>query len=433
MAADQQDAASSQIAAHYEQAGLSVQAIPYYLRAGEVASRVYAHDEALLALQRAATLLASTSHSPQDLPWQTVTAVYERLGDILEMIGRHDEAEQSYQQASKPVPAQDTLLHARLCRKFAVTRDYPPHLAESSRAYQEAAQLLQQIENQETQEWRNEWIHAHLGHLQVLFLQGEWQEMTRIIEQIQPLVEQHGTADQRANFFIQVAMRDAVRDRYVLAPATLATCHAGLQAGLETGNPHLIGTARFSLGYCLLLSGQFEQAEDHLRAALLAGEQVGDAELVARCRLHFLPLVLRRRGRVEAIRSTIADAEKRGERRFAAVMAAQRAWIAWRDGRREDAEAAGRAALEAWQRQLPAYPFQWAGLWPLIDLAASSERLAIAVDYVRLLLAPTQQRSTETLATILEEVLHAWDAGQRERVPALLQRALRLAQDAGYL
>jgi predicted ATPase/DNA-binding SARP family transcriptional activator len=430
--ADQQDAASSQIAAHYEQAGLPERAIPYYLRAGEVAGRVYAHDEALLALQRAATLLASPSHSPQEPSWQTVTAVYERLGDILEMIGRHEEAEQSYLQARKPVPDQETLLHARLCRKLAVTRDYPPHLAEASRAYREAAQLLQQVQN-ETREWRDEWIHTHLGHLQVLFLQGEWQEMTRIIEQIQPLLEQYGTADQRANFFMQVAMRDAVRDHYVVAPATLSTCQAGLQASLETGNPHLIGTARFTLGYCLLLSGQFEQAEEHLRAALLAGELVGDAELVARCRLHFLPLVFRRRGQVEAVRSAIADAEKRGERRYAGVIAAQCSWIAWRDDRREAAEKAGRAALEAWQRQRPVYPFQWTGLWPLIDLATSLEQFARAVDYARRLLAPTQQRPTGALAATLEEMLQAWEAGQQERVSSLLQRALRLAQDTGYL
>jgi len=279
----------------------------------------------------------------------------------------------------------------------------------------------------------DEWLQTHLGHLQVFFLLGDWQEMTRLIEQTQPLLEQCGTAAQRATFFAQVAMRDAVRDHYVVAEASLSTCQVGLSAALETGDPHLIGATRFVLGYCLFLSGQFEQAAEELRAALLAGEQVGDAELVARCRLHFLPLVFRRRGQVEAVRSVVADAAAQGERRYAGVLTAQRAWVAWRDGKREEAERAGRAAVEEWHRQRPIYPFQWTGVWPLIGLAATSAQFALAVDDVRLLLAPPQQRPEVSLLTVLEEAVHAWDAGYHERVRSLLQHAISLAQGMGYL
>jgi len=228
-------------------------------------------------------------------------------------------------------------------------------------------------------------------------------------------------------------MRDAVRDHYVVAPATLSTCQVGISAAVETGDPHLIGATRFVLGYCFFLSGKFEQAEEELRAALVAGEQVGDAELVARCRLHFLPLVYRRRGQVEAVRSMVVRAMAQGERRYAGVITAQRAWVAWRDGKREEAEMDGQAAVAEWQRQRPIYPFQWTGLWPLIDIAATSEQLANAMDYVRLLLAPTQQRPPETLLTVLEEAVRTWDAGHRELVRSLLQRAISLAQSMGYL
>ncbi len=351
----------------------------------------------------------------------------------LEVTGRHEEANRTYQQARNGVPAQEALTRARLSRKIAVTLDYPPHLAASDHAYREAERLLKHTEPQEEQEWRDEWLHTHLGHLQVFFLLGEWQEMTRLIEQMQPLLEQYGTAAQRATFFAHVATRDAVRDHYVVAEASLSSCRAGLSAALETGDPHLIGATRFVLGYCLFLSGQFEQADEELRAALAAGEQVGDAELVARCRLHFLPLVWRRRGQVEAVRSMVADAAAQGERRYTGVLTAQHAWVAWRRGKREEAESAGRAALEAWERQRPVYPFQWTGLWPLIELAATSEQFALTVDSIRLLLAPTQQRPEDPLLLVLEEAVQAWDADHLERVRSLLQHALSLAQNMGYL
>ena len=93
----------------------------------------------------------------------------------------------------------------------------------------------------------------------------------------------------------------------------------------------------------------------------------------------------------------------------------------------------GQAAVAGWQRQHPIYPFQWTGLWPLIDLAATSAQLALAVDYVRLLLAPTQQRPPETLLSVLEEAVQAWDTGHREHVRSLIHHALALAQEMGYL
>ncbi|MBE3559204.1 MAG: hypothetical protein IMW89_08270 [Ktedonobacteraceae bacterium] len=431
----EQEAASSQIASLYEQAGLPDRAIPYYLRAGEAASHVYAHEEALAAFQRAAALLTSLARAPGELSWQMTAAVYEQQGDILEMIGKHEEARQSYQQAKNAVPTQQLLLHARLARKIAVTLDYPPHLIDADRAYRESERLLEQVNSPEEQEWRDEWLQTHLGHLQIFFLLGEWQEMTRIIEQLQPFLEQHGSAAQRATFFMQIAMRDAVRDQYVVEAATVATCQRGLTASLETDNPHLIGSARFVLGYCLLLSDQFEQAEEELRAALAAGERVGDAELVARCRLHFLPLLWRRRGQVEAVRGMVTDAMAREERRYTSVINAQRAWVAWRDGRRDEAGTAGRAALEEWQIRRPAYPFQWTGLWPLIALAASSGQFALAVDYIRLLLAPAQQRPPEMLQKLLEEILQTGGTGpgERERVHSLLRSVLSLVRNMGYL
>jgi DNA-binding SARP family transcriptional activator/predicted ATPase len=63
------DGVSAPIAAHYEQAGLSEAAIPYYLRACAVAQAVYANEEAVALIQRGLTLLRNLQESPERDAW----------------------------------------------------------------------------------------------------------------------------------------------------------------------------------------------------------------------------------------------------------------------------------------------------------------------------------------------------------------------------
>ena len=62
---------SSQIAAHYEQAGMFEQALPYYQRAGEFAASIYANEDAISQFERGLLLLSkltsSVQHDEQEL------------------------------------------------------------------------------------------------------------------------------------------------------------------------------------------------------------------------------------------------------------------------------------------------------------------------------------------------------------------------------
>ncbi|MBE9079986.1 AAA family ATPase [Romeria aff. gracilis LEGE 07310] len=61
------EAVSAQVAAHYEKAGLSSKAVPYYLRAAEVAQRIYANTEAIQAFRAAIALLQTMPITPKRL------------------------------------------------------------------------------------------------------------------------------------------------------------------------------------------------------------------------------------------------------------------------------------------------------------------------------------------------------------------------------
>ena len=51
----------------------------------------------------------------------------------------------------------------------------------------------------------------------------------------------------------------------------------------------------------------------------------------------------------------------------------------------------------------------------------------------RMLLDSTQQPPPEQLRVLLEAALGAWDAGQQEEARTLLQQAVPIAEEMGYL
>lgn len=77
------DPISPQVAAHYEQAGLFEQAIPYYQRAGSTAASVYANEEAITLYTRGLELLGQTPMSvkrdAQELNIQLALATLYRI------------------------------------------------------------------------------------------------------------------------------------------------------------------------------------------------------------------------------------------------------------------------------------------------------------------------------------------------------------------
>jgi DNA-binding SARP family transcriptional activator len=432
------DAISGQIAAHYERAGLPGQAIPYYRRAGEVAMRIYANAEAIAAYQQAATLLeaGSPGNVQQETQWEIAAHVYESLGDIFEVTGQLREARQAFQHAMTSLPAQEYIWQARLHRKTAkiwqFVSDDPQDTfhVNARQAFQEAERILEQAPVKSSTGWLQEWIQLQLD--QLLPHRASVDEMTSVIEQAQPIVQQHGTAEQRSQFSLAVVVRDVARDRYLVSEQTVSSCRAALATIQQTGNKWWVGFAHFSLGVCLLWSDHLDEAEKQLRVALQVGEQIGSATLLARC-FTFLPFIFRRRGQVEQVRSTITLARAVSQGRKNSILTGHRAWLAWRDGNMVEAEASGRASGKEREPEQSANLFLWVGLWPLIGVALAQKKIAGAINYARMLLDPTLQPPPEQLSTLLASTLQAWDAGQQEEALALLQQAVLLAEQMGYL
>jgi tetratricopeptide (TPR) repeat protein len=81
--AEDLDAVSGQLAAHYERAGMIEQALPYYQRAAAVARRLYANEDAVSLLSRSLELLeflpSSAKRDQQELNLQLILAPLYRV------------------------------------------------------------------------------------------------------------------------------------------------------------------------------------------------------------------------------------------------------------------------------------------------------------------------------------------------------------------
>lgn len=113
------DAVSGQIADHYERAGLPAKAIPYYQRAGEGASRIYANAQAITTYQQAVALLQTTRAAPEQ--WEASVQLYTQLGDLLAITG-------ATRKRGKPISRPGfTFQSKRLSGKHACSARSPKH------------------------------------------------------------------------------------------------------------------------------------------------------------------------------------------------------------------------------------------------------------------------------------------------------------------
>ena len=431
------EAVSGQIAAHYERAGLVAQAVPFYLRAGETAFRIYANTEALHALKHAAALLEQYPQASHEVAWEIIAQIYVVLGDILMAKSDHAQTVQAYEHALQVIP-QDAYrwqarVHCQIARAWNQVSNNPHDASHvnACEAFGEAERLLRRVWEPENQAWRDQWIELHVA--QLLPLRGTVEHMTTTIEAMRPVVEQYGTGEQRKLLGEIEHLRNGIRDRYAFSEQAIASRRATLSALLQTGDKVQIAIGHMSLGIVLLWVGHTDEAEEQLMIALRLGKEMGITWLQTRC-LTFLPFVYRRRGQVERVYELLVQAQAIGATENNSIFSGHRAWIAWRESNLAEAETFAQQAMAQGQhQQTEMNPFLWVGLWPLIGVALKQEKLEAAVGHVRSLLDPSQQLPPDTLKTLLEQILCAWDAGEQEETRALLQQSLQLAEQGGYL
>ncbi len=428
------DAVAAPLAGHYEAAQMTASAIVYYLRAAAAASRIFAHEEAEWLLQKGIGLLPDLAAGAERE--KLAAQLQEARGDLQAWRAQHELARAAYQAAADHIPAADKLAQARLRRKIGKTMenerlDYGLIAA----AYETAAALLDS-QPANTAAWWEEWCALQLDQLGFFYW---WQQLEGVEERIahvHPLIEQHGTPEQQADFYTCLIHQSLLSHRFA-PPATAVTyARAALSALASSTSPELLARHQFVLGFTLLWHGDSVTGAQALHTGLELAEQSGDVVLQGRC-LAYLVAAGRRQGNEDMVdqfsHRCLAIARKAQMFDYMGAAHAGLAWLAWRRGASEsETERLAQLALADWQRHGSPYPLHWQALWPLIGAYLAQGCLAEAILCVKQLCDPGQQALPAELEEPLTATLAAWEAGRFDSANRYLQYALTTAQQMNY-
>ncbi|WP_437820158.1 serine/threonine-protein kinase [Sorangium sp. So ce1078] len=434
------------LAHHFSRAGVHDKAIAHLTEAGDRARSVYANSDAIALYRAAIAEMSRRAEAPgaasapgADDDAQRA-ALEERLGDVLAVTGKQDDARRAYVEALSRLDPAARVDRARLHRKRGKTWETHLEHGQALAAYAEAeASLgLDEPTASRSEAWWHEWMQAKIDRLEVYYFMGQLDALKAQVEAIQPMVEQYATPVRQAQFFYGLMLMQIRIERYQASELTVRHVRSFIAATEAAGDPQLIASAHFSGGFVHLWHGALDTAEAYLVASLGAAERMGNVIVQSRA-LTYRTMIRRlrhQRAEVRAMALRSLEVATAGHMRdYMGAAEANLAWCAWSEGAPEEeiVRRAG-AALHFWT-ELPApFPFEWTARLVLLAVHLERGRLGAAVEQAAALRDVKQHRFPGALDERLEQaVAVAGGGGPPERSRAALEALVACARDHGYL
>jgi class 3 adenylate cyclase/tetratricopeptide (TPR) repeat protein len=428
------DEAAVTLGRHLAEAGEADRAVGYLLVGARRAAAAFANEEAAALSEQALALLMPLVESAAEPDRRVTLELLEIRVTALRFLARYDEAVDALRTAIALTPAEEPLARARLHvtagNVLVDAHDYAGALAELEAAHGCIGDRLPDDEGFAL------WLDVQLGRGNVFYWQGDVRSYTEMLEEVEPHVRSRATVAQRINFYNAVRSQLWRRDRYVISDELLRLDRSLYEAQRESEDPEDRAWAPFLHGFTLLWHRDLDQAEPLLRQALAHAEELEDALLRSRS-LTYLMVAARLHGDVEEAEALIEPvrqaAREAGLPEYEATASATAAWTAWRRGRLEEAQAAGRDAMETWERLPTRYFIDWMACLPLLAASLAAGDVAEAVRWAAPVLAETQQPLPGAVAAQVRAALDAAGEGNDAQTAERLAAAVKAAREDGCL
>ncbi|HEY6070759.1 MAG TPA: tetratricopeptide repeat protein, partial [Chthoniobacterales bacterium] len=428
---------SATLGYHYKQAEAHAQAADHLGRAATRARATFANAEAIGFYRDALAEIDRADDGAAGLSKNEAGArLNEDLGDVLTLVGQHDDGRASFDRALSRLRAASATSRSRLLRKIGHTHNWQRHYAEAAHYYDLADDELSAQRDEASTQWWEESFQIQLERMHLLYWQGKAPEMRALASKHQSAIQQHGTPIQRSKFFLMQSLALLTGSRYRPSEECLGLAQRAVEASETSADlsetPHI----RFVLGLVNLFRGNFADAIKHSGIALELARRCGDLVVEARC-LTYLAVAHRRAGDLEKARTfaeeTLELATKIGMTEYVAMAKATLAWVAWKQKRQDDCEKLGNEALELWHEMDDPYSFDWMALWPLIATALEQKQIAHAIKLAEGLFPDSQHPIDEEVMAATKRAIDSWKNGDAPAAESQVREALQTAERHHYI
>ena len=424
------------IARHYQRAGVHDKAARYLAQAGDLAKEGFANREAIAFYQMAIDEVKVLSeHRPQD--WHDAFIdLHESLGDVLELSGQHEAAQQALSTALTGLSQGAPIRRAALQRKIGLTWKNTRAFQQATDSLVEAVTLLESQPNESNPEWWEEWIATQVERITVYYWLNQTQEMQDLSIIVKPFLERYATVPQRRLFAVHLGLMELRRGRFTIPESALTELYENLPDSNDWGYNLGDVYSRFSIGFLHLWHGDLDEAEKYLQQSLADSEHLGDVTTVSRA-FAYLTLVRRKKEQVDEVRHyaelTLETALVGKMIEYIGSAYGHLAWAALRDGEIAKAQSLAEQGLQTMLPVPISKVIIWITLWPLIAAEIANGQINAAVEHVRVLVGPTQQPQPEDVKTELDTALQQWEGGDTEAAGQHLLQASQIARKYGYV
>ena len=432
---DRLDDLSATLGYHFERAEASERAIYYLEKSADRARATFANAEAIAFFRSAIAQVDRVRES--DFAKNEIGArLNEGLGDILTLVGEHDESRDALDRSLACLTDASALWRSRIFRKIGHTHNWQRHYQDAERSYDLADKELEKERGNKSSRWWEEKVQIQLERMHLLYWQGMAAEIRTLANQYRTAADEHGTPIQRSKFFLMQSLSLLTGSRYRPSEECLSLAQSAVGASEASDDLSETSHVRFVLGLVNLFRGNFGEAIAHCATALKMSQRCGDLVTEARC-LTYLAVGHRRNEDVDLAKQfadqTLALASKLQMTEYVAMSKASLAWVAWKEQRLDDCEKLGNEALELWHGMDDPYSFDWMALWPVIAVALARTDTESAIKFAEGLFPDSQHPIDEEVMATAKAAIDSWKKGEATLAKSQMKEALNVAEQHHYI
>ena len=284
------------LAFHFGRSDKDEKALHWLVKAGDRSRSLYANNEAMTQY-RAALDRASDGLGPED-----AGAILERIGEVQTLIGRYDDAAESFRSALRHVPVEQGPFVARLRRRVGAAQRLKGSYAETAMTLDTALAALPTRTDSEAAR-----IDLEIGQLQ--YRRGDFDAARTALERAVDLALRLGIDEVVAESLKELG-NVAVERGDLARAADLYNRSRRMYERLE----NLVGLADLhsNLGIIHRRAGRWDEALDSYRAALSIRERIGHILGIGTCHNNIAEVYRTRGDAAQAIPSYEQAAETWG-------------------------------------------------------------------------------------------------------------------------